>query len=486
MSFDGSKSKAIMRRNFIGMPSSRVTFTMWIKGTKGTAVSYASKNKLQAFNVEFHSFGAEIHVRDVKVKTDVKLVPDQWTHIAVTWDNRAGDVALFRNGELKFHKRGVAKGEEITAGGCLIVGQRQKSFCSGFAHGSSFAGEMSDFQVWTGVLNQHAITAVMQQPVPKEVIEQAGKTEAPDAHKNLRLSWTARQYAKQELDKPTCDLDKYKVKKISGPKGYMKWQGSGDVHYSNFANCKYDDQSVGEWVAVQVDKAHWDAAPLMIQYRTSPQRTNCPWCQNGAVSYIDGCAIKYKDDQASAGFGGFSDPYTPYAAVNGRRMNNFHHWQRTANFRVRADNSRLQAIMNDGTRLYCRRHSIFLRLPRKYIGKVHGLAGSGQGAPNDWQCGPNTDACPECKPGQALPAMKNTCSPHYVYGDRNHPFNGNRVTKPLVRWFQSWQADGNHIPSVFYYESGKHGAGSFNRKNGEKIKPPDGTGQSNAKKEGSS
>jgi len=142
------------------------------------------------------------------------------------------------------------------------------------------------FQVWTGVLNPHAITEIMERPVPKEVIDKAGKTEAPDANKHLRLAWLSRQYASQELSKPTCDLDQYKVKKLTGPKGHMTWQGSGDVHYSNFANCKYDDQSVGEWVAVQVDKAHWDKAPLMIQYRTSPQNARCPWCQNNAVSYI--------------------------------------------------------------------------------------------------------------------------------------------------------------------------------------------------------
>jgi len=133
--------------------------------------------------------------------------------------------------------------------------------------------------------------------------------------------------------------------------------------------------------------------------------------------------------------------------------------------------------MNDGTELRCQKHSIFLRLPKKYQGKIHGLAGGGLGASQDWACGPNSDACPECKPGQTLAAMKNQCPPQYVYGNPNHPLNGNRVTKPLVRWFNSWQVDGNHIPSVFYYKDGQHGPGSFNRKNGEKIKPPQGTNQ---------
>ena len=58
----------------------------------------------------------------------------------------------------------------------------------------------------------------------------------------------------------------------------MKYTGSGDVHYRNFAGCCYDDQSVGEWTAVQVDKQHWKTAPLMIQFRTSPNKINAGWC----------------------------------------------------------------------------------------------------------------------------------------------------------------------------------------------------------------
>jgi len=57
-----------------------------------------------------------------------------------------------------------------------------------------------------------------------------------------------------------------------------------------------------------------------------------------------------------------------------------------------------------------------------------------------------------------------------VYRYPNHPLNGNRLTKPVVRWFRSWQVDGHHIPSVFYYSGGR-GAGSFNRITGQKIKP---------------
>jgi hypothetical protein len=481
MHFDGSPNTAVISRNFIGMPGEKFTVNVWVKGTSGTVFSYSSKNTLRSVTMRIHFSGIDVYIRDKKVAIPVKLTAGEWSHLALSWDNRAGDVTLSKNGKHVFHKRGVAAGESITAGGCLVIGQRQKQSCSGLTE--SYTGDISDFQIWTGVLNPIAVKAVMEQPVPQEVIDKAGKVTAPEPHKNLRLAYLSRQFGSQELGKETCDLDAYKAKKpLTGPGGHMWWGGSGDVHYRNFANCHYDDQSVGEWVAVQVKKEYWEQAPLMIQYRTSPQRTHCPWCQNGAVSYIDGCAVQFHGERASAGFGGFSDPYSPYAAFNGRPINNGH-WHHGKNMRVRATNSYMYAVLTDGTNINCRRHSIGVNLPRKYTGKVQGLAGSGLGGNVDWKNGPNRKACPECVPGQTLPGLKGQCPSHYVYGYPNHPLNGNRNTKPLVRFMQSWQVDGEIIPSAFYYQ-GNHGAGSFNRKNGEKIKPPSGTNkQPNSKKE---
>jgi len=258
----------------------------------------------------------------------------------------------------------------------------------------------------------------------------------------------------------------------------MRYTGSGDVHYRNFAGCCYDDQSVGEWVVAKVDKANWAAAPLMIQYRTSPNKINgawCTWCQKGAVSYIDGCAVKFHGDQASAGFGGYNiDPYPAYAALNGKKLSG-NRWKRTKNMRVRAHNSGFEAVLNDGTQIRCARGgSIYVNMPKKYTGKIAGLAGTGLGGNSDWACGPNKKACGECKEGKLLSAMKGQCPRHYVYSQPNHPLNGNRLTKPLVRWFKSRQVAGSFIPSVFYYQKPR-GAGSFNRITGQKIQPPSDT-----------
>merc|ERR1740117_1601467 len=479
--FDGSDRSGVRSRNFLGMPSTEVTVALWLKGTKGTVFSYASKMQTKSFVIHLTAFNKlVVYIRGQKFETDKKITAGKWTHIAVAWRN-SGKLTVYKDGIKIFEKRDAARKERITAGGCLMLGQAQSTYCDKLDETKAFIGQVADLQVWRGRLNPFAVREIMYKPVPKKVLKGVGKLTAPEAGKRMRLGYISRQYGEQELKKkfpPVCDLDKYKLVKVTGPSGNMRYTGSGDVHYRNFAGCCYDDQSVGEWVVVKVDKENWAAAPLMIQYRTSPNKINgawCTWCQKGAVSYIDGCAVKFYGDQASAGFGGYNiDPYPAYAALNGKKLSG-NRWKRTKNMRVRAHNSGFEAVLNDGTQIRCARGgSIYVNMPKKYTGKIAGLAGTGKGGNSDWACGPNSAACAECKEGKLLRAMQGQCPHHYVYSKPNHPLNGNKLSKPLVRWFKSWQVDGKLIPSAFYYQGGR-GAGSFNRITGEKIKPPSDT-----------
>lgn len=239
------------------------------------------------------------------------------------------------------------------------------------------------------------------------------------------------------------------------------------MHYRNFNNCKYDDQSVGEWTALKVKKKYWAAYPLIISYRTSPNRQHCSWCQNGAVSYIDGCAVKYKGDQASAGFGGFNFPnsnYKPYASFKNKKMGRG--WQRSKFMRARGTRHSFQANLADGTQLTCHKASISLRAPRKLTGKIGGMAGTGI-RNKDWIAGPNRKG--GVKEGQMVPGLSG-CRPRYQYHNPRSPFNGNSPNKPVVKWMKSWQIDGRSVPSAFGYCCGRN-AGSFNRVAGQKIKP---------------
>jgi hypothetical protein len=218
----------------------------------------------------------------------------------------------------------------------------------------------------------------------------------------------------------------------------------------------------------------------MVQFRTSPQRQRCSWCQNGAVAYIDGCAVSYKGEKASAGFGGFNFPnshYKPYAAMNGKPLGR--KWRRGKFMRAKAmltprkfygwGHGNFNAILADGTNLACGKGSIRLKVPKKLIGKIDGIAGNGLKA-REWTVGPNRRASGGLRPGSQTPGLKGVCKPRYQYPYPRSPFNGNSPNKPVVKWFKSWQVDGDTIPSVFGYCCGK-GAGSFNRVAGQKLKP---------------
>merc|ERR1712072_616444 len=267
-----------------------------------------------------------------------------------------------------------------------------------------------------------------------KVFQKVGKLTGPKPPKALRGAYLSRQYASQELGKqfpPKCNL--VKVKKLKGPAGWMYWGGSGDVHYHSFAHCYYDDQSIGEWTALRVLPKYWKMYPIMVQFRTSPQRQRCSWCQNGAGAYIDGCAVMYKGEKASCGFGGFVFPnsaYPPYCGFNGKQLPN-NRWMRGKYMRVKGYTTgykrygsgygNFYAYLTDGTQVYCGKGSIRIRASRKLIGKISGIAGNGLRA-REWIVGPNRKASGGLKPGTQAPGLARICKHRYQYPYPRSPF----------------------------------------------------------------
>jgi len=374
-----------------------------------------------------------------------------------------------------------------------MLGQRAKRFCKGRVHKQSFHGQLSDVVVYRGALNAARIRGFISRPLTRAAMKGLDRVGGARPPANMRLAYTSRQYGKEEVGgqfPPKCKLKK-PPKKLTGPGGWMRWGGTGDVHYNSFGNCKYDDQGVGDWTALRVDPKWYKSYPLMVTFRTSPQRTNCPWCQKvgkhgSSVSYIDGCAIRFKNEQASAGFGGFRYPrsnYKPYAAWNGKAMPGRWHgrfwysrgrrgrWIRGKHIRGTVKLSRgnhygahwgnARFRLNDGTTLYCAKGNIWLNVRRKLIGKIGGIAGTGQRG-KEWIAGPNRKAVARNWQGRVkykrrVPGMTRFggCPPRYQYPYRNSPWNGNGPNKPIVQWFNSWKADGDTLPSAFGYSRGK-------------------------------
>jgi len=343
--------------NFLGMPRKRLTVAMWVKGTKGTMFSYASKHKVRAFVLE-NPQSLIVHVRNVRIQTKLQIGnKGVWQHLAVTWNSPTGMLLVYLNGKPAF-KKIVAKikGQKITTGGCVLLGQQAAQACKSRIASKAYEGSLADVMVWKKAMAEMEILTRMTKPISDKNMAAVNNKEGSRPNKNLRIAYLSKQWSHAQIDllhakeKKTKAKEKKQkahfekkakkaeraAKKAKAAKaamkramargargGTMSFGGSGDVHYSNFAGCKYDDQSVGEWVVAQVRKEFFHMYPLKVQYRTSPQKTRCSWCQDGAVSYIDGCAVQFKTDQASAGFGGFNvGGYTGYAAMNGKKLHN--------------------------------------------------------------------------------------------------------------------------------------------------------------------
>jgi len=511
MTFDGSPGPTVRMAKMLSFPRRELTVSMWLKPYRGTPFSYSTRRTSNSFVIT-NPKSLSIWIRGKQYRTGLAMKIGKWQNLAVRWSGRHRRLSVYIDGVKKKSMR-TASGN-LTPGGCLMLGQKSKGKgCNSRDSKASFHGLLSEVVVNSKKLSGARIRGIANRPVSRAVLKQTRRSGGAKPPRQVRFAYLTRQYAKQEIGQsfpPKCKL-RPTPKKLTGPGGWMHWSGTGDVHYSSFGRCKYDDQSVGDWTAVMM-KGQWhNSYPLTVQYRTSPQRANCPWCMKvgkhgSAVSYIDGCAIKWKTDVASVGFGGFRYPrsaYKPYATwgghgMPGRQRGRFWWNKQTGRgcpggwtcgkhglrVRVRYSNRKhygsghgnFHAYLSDGVHLYCAKGDIRLRVPKKLTGKIGGIAGNGRRS-REWITGPNIAKVKSVNRGfksrpwqrfQSSPNIWGKCSHRYTYPQRNHPMNGNRVSKPVIQWMYSWQV-GGPIKPVFGYPKGQ-GPANFNRA----VRPPKG------------
>nr|XP_002741091.1 PREDICTED: uncharacterized protein LOC100373294 [Saccoglossus kowalevskii] len=85
--------------------------------------------------------------------TSVSIRYGLWNHVCTTWKSEGGVVQLYKNGALAFEQQGIKTDQIIRGAGSLIIGQKQGSMGGGFNRAYSYIGDMSDFNMWTSVLD---------------------------------------------------------------------------------------------------------------------------------------------------------------------------------------------------------------------------------------------------------------------------------------------------------------------------------------------
>jgi len=143
---------------FNGFPSGTFTIEFWMKDAdnmhRATWFSYASTasdddcviSSDEDSKIEFELAGDE-YKTNLHSPT-LGLDDRQWHHLALSWDNTAGDVAVYVDGVSVHTATGVYLGDTTTDGGHLIIGQEQDSLGGGLSSSQRFTGSMSDLRIW--------------------------------------------------------------------------------------------------------------------------------------------------------------------------------------------------------------------------------------------------------------------------------------------------------------------------------------------------
>jgi len=147
LQFDGTVEEYVVRQPFSGFPAANITAAYWVKtgDSSDGIVSYASSASANDFLI-FNGGSMTLYRGSSSLDTGIAQNDNGWHHIAVTWKSSGGNIALYRDGILKYEGVFVA-GTSITDGGAFILAQEQDSVGGGFAGGQAFSGVLDEIRV---------------------------------------------------------------------------------------------------------------------------------------------------------------------------------------------------------------------------------------------------------------------------------------------------------------------------------------------------
>ena len=141
-----------------------ITVAFWIRTSDtnpGTVISYATKEgdvvQDNAFVLqEYASF--VLSVNNQTVFTGLRANDGQWHHVAITWESAGGTWHAYKDGvETKASSVPFQKGQVITGGGVMILGQDQDELGGGFNTEENLIGDVSQMNVFDNVLSANDI-----------------------------------------------------------------------------------------------------------------------------------------------------------------------------------------------------------------------------------------------------------------------------------------------------------------------------------------
>ncbi|MDX1930867.1 MAG: VCBS domain-containing protein [Pirellulaceae bacterium] len=95
---------------------------------------------------------------DVNTAAIPQLLDGKQHAIAFSWDNTAGDVRIYVDGQLVHTATGIKVGTTLDAGGTLVFGQEQDSINGSFTTSQRLSGTLYDIRVWDRAISDEQIS----------------------------------------------------------------------------------------------------------------------------------------------------------------------------------------------------------------------------------------------------------------------------------------------------------------------------------------
>ncbi|XP_005995833.2 mucosal pentraxin-like [Latimeria chalumnae] len=124
--------------------------------------SYASPGKdndLLLFRTSQGNYNVYIGNEFVSFTHSRSLNFGEWVQVCSTWESQTGLVGLWVDGKRSVRK-GLMRGYKVKPGGAVILGQEQDKMGGGFVSEQSFAGEITDVNLWDYILPANEIKAL--------------------------------------------------------------------------------------------------------------------------------------------------------------------------------------------------------------------------------------------------------------------------------------------------------------------------------------
>nr|XP_008120252.1 PREDICTED: serum amyloid P-component isoform X2 [Anolis carolinensis] len=134
-----------------------------------TLFSYATKtndNEIVIFKSKPNEYSLYVGTSDVLfIFPEHLTAKPSWEHICMSWESGTGMVEFWLDGQ-PLPRNGMMKGHRISPEACIVLGQDQDAFGSGFDINQSFVGEIRDVYMWDRALSDNEMCLVWGNSVP--------------------------------------------------------------------------------------------------------------------------------------------------------------------------------------------------------------------------------------------------------------------------------------------------------------------------------